>query len=126
MPTGRLYTLWIEPRNSGQSLRHNKTQPFPSAGGMRGRRGEDIGEGQAGLGDDFRVGGQPAEEGQPQGLPGVDPQALGGRVLRHHLAVHILGGLPGEEGVADRQSDRHTVSPERETGGQTDRHTHTQ
>ena len=56
-----------------------------------------------------RVVGQPAEEGQPQRLPGVDPQALRARVLRHHLAVHVLGGLPGEEGVADRQSDRQTV-----------------
>lgn len=28
-------------------------------------------------------------------LPGVDPQPLRGHVLRDHLTVHILDGLPG-------------------------------
>ena len=57
---------------------------------------KDIGEGQAGPVAELRVPRQLLKKGLFDWLPGLDPQPLRGHVLRDHLTVHILDGLPGE------------------------------
>lgn len=63
---------------------------------------EDISEGLTGFEAQVGVSQQLLQQRLSDRFPGVGPEPLRSRVPGDHLAVHVLGGLPGE--VWGRQS----------------------